>query len=225
MYYFNPEGWTEKLSGVYPSLRWIDYSDGSKGLTIVNRGTPENEVRDNYVYITLLRSVDLLSHGKEGPVIPVPDAMELKKYEFHYSAYPHEGDWRSAKSYRVGYEFNYRLIPYQVSRDRKLPESMSFVKVTPDSVILTALKAGIKAEDNEAVVRVYEAEGEEKEVKIEFFREVESVKELNLIEDEIEGRTFEVDGNTVKFRIGGFEIVTFKVRFSETGKSCKSGRE
>ncbi len=225
MYYFNPEGWAETPSGVYPSLRWIDYSDGSKGLTIVNRGNPENEVRDNYVYITLLRSVDLLSHGKEGPVIPVPDAMELKRYEFHYSAYPHEGDWKRAKSYRIGYEFNYRLIPYQVSVDKKLPESMSFVRVTPDSVILTALKTGVKAEDNEAVIRVYEAEGEGKEVKIEFFKEVESVKELNLIEDEVEGRTFEVDGNTVKFRIGEFEIVTFKVKFSETGKSCKSSRK
>ncbi len=208
MYYFNPEDWVEKPSGVYPSLRWIDYSDGKKGLTIINRGNPENEVRDNCVYITLLRSVDLLSHGKEGPVIPVPDAMELKRYEFHYSAYPHEGDWREAKSYKAGYEFNYQLIPLQVDREKKLPEAFSFVSVKPESVILTALKAG----EGQLILRVYEAEGESREVEIEFFKEVGEVRELNLIEDEIDGRNFEVDGRKVKFTIGGFEIVTLGVR-------------
>ena len=215
IYYFNPEGWVEKPSGVYPALRWIDYSDGNRGVTIVNRGNPENEVRDNCIYLTLLRSVDLLSHGKEGPVIPVPDAMELKRYEFHYSAYPHDGDWKSAKSYKIGYEFNYPLMSIQVDRNKKLPESMSFVKVEPDSVILTALKVGVDAQENEVVVRVYEAEGEKKRAKIEFFRDVEKVKELNLIEDEVDGREFKISGRSVMFDIGGFEIVTLKVKLSK----------
>ncbi len=215
-YYFNPEGWVEKPSGVYPSLRWIDYSDGKKGLTIINRGNPENEVRDNCVYLTLLRSVDLLSHGKEGPVIPVPDAMELKRYEFHYSVYPHDGDWRDAKSYKVGYEFNYPLVSMQVSRDASYPEAVSFVSVRPESVILTALKVGVNAKENEVVLRVYEAEGESKEVEIEFFRDVEDVKELNLIEDELEqARHIEVEGRKLRFEIGKFEIVTLKVKLSE----------
>ncbi len=209
-YYLNPEDWVEKPSGVYPSLRWIDYSDGKKGLTIINRGNPENEVRDNCIYITLLRSVDLLSHGKEGPVIPVPDAMELKKYEFYYSAYPHDGDWKSAKAYKVGYEFNYPLISIQIDTDKKLPERFSFVKVKPDNVIQTAFKAG--SEDGEVIVRVYEAEGKKTKAKIEFFREIESVKEVNLIEDEIEGRDFKVEKNKVEFDINGFEIVTIKLK-------------
>ncbi len=215
MYYFNPEGWVEKPSGVYPSLRWIDYSDGKKGLTLINRGNPENEVRDNCVYLTLLRSVDLLSHGKEGPVIPVPDAMELKRYEFHYSVYPHDGDWKAARSYKAGYEFNYPLVSMQVSRDTKYPESISFVSVKPDSVILSALKVGLDAGDGEVVLRVYDAEGESKDVEIEFFRELENVEELNLIEDRVDGRDFAVEGNKLRFKIGKFEIVTLKVKLRE----------
>ena len=208
MYYFNPENWVEKPSGVYPSLRWIDYSDGKKGLTIINRGNPENEVRDGCVYITLLRSVDLLSHGKEGPVIPVPDAMELKRYEFQYSAYPHDGDWKNAKSYKVGYEFNYPLIPVQIKR-RALPERFSFIRVEPENVILSAVKAG---GEREIVARVYETEGKSTRARIEFFREIEEIKEVNLIEDEINGRELNVDGNRVEFDIGNFEIVTLRVK-------------
>jgi len=59
------------------------YSDGKKGLTVIYRGIPENEVRDGDIYLTLLRSVLMLSSdGRTCPAIPVPDAQELRKYEF-----------------------------------------------------------------------------------------------------------------------------------------------
>lgn len=29
-YYFNPEGWKKTPSGVFPSVRWVDYSDGEE---------------------------------------------------------------------------------------------------------------------------------------------------------------------------------------------------
>jgi len=213
MYYFNPEGWVEKPSGVYPSLRWIDYSNEKYGVTVMNRGTPENEVRDGCIYITLLRSVDLLSHGKEGPVIPVYDAMELnKRYEFRYSVYPHEGTWKDAKSYKMGYEFNYDLIALQIPPDRKFRPSRSFLRVKPDNVILTALK---RAEDgDDVIVRVYEATGEKTEAEIEFFRDVESARVVNLLEEYVEefDKEIEVDGNKVKFEINPFEIVTLRVK-------------
>ncbi len=216
-YYFNPEGWAEKPSGVYPCLRWFDYSNDRYGITVLNRGTPENEVRDGSIYITLLRSVDLLSHGKEGPVIPVYDAMELnKKYTFKYSIYPHEGSWKDAKSHKLGWEFNYDLIALQISPKRKYRSQRSFLKVKPDNVIMTALK---KAEDgDEIIVRVYEAVGEKTEAEIEFFRSVESAEVVNLLEDfdeEFE-KELEVDGNSIKFEINPFEIVTLKVKLGRS---------
>ncbi len=212
-YYHIPKDWVEKPSGVFPSLRWIDYSDQHYGVTVLNRGTPENEVRDGCIYITLLRSVDILSHGKEGPVIPVYDAMEVgKRYEFRYSIYPHEGSWKNAKSYKMGYEFNYDLVALQIDPNRRYRQWRSFLKVEPDNVIMTAFK---RAEDGrEVIVRVYEATGERTWVRMEFFRDVEVVRVVNLMEeyDEEFDKEMKVRGNRVEFEINPFEIVTLRIR-------------
>ncbi|WP_456328401.1 alpha-mannosidase [Archaeoglobus sp.] len=215
-YYLKPKDWKEKPSGVYPSLRWIDYSDGEKGLAILNRGNPENEVRDGNVYITLLRSVGILSNGSAGPVIPVPDARELKKYSFRYAVYPHEGDWRQAKVYKMGYEFNYNLVALQVPGNRKYRLKRSFLRIEPDNVILTAFKL---AEDGDGIiVRFYEAEGREVKAKLTFFREVKDVKVVNMLEETDEeferefGKDVTVNKNVVEVDMKPFEVVTLKVK-------------
>jgi len=209
-YYFDPEGWMDKPAGVFPSLRWIDYSDGKIGMTILNRGNPENEVRDGQVYITLLRGVGMLSSdGKAGPVIPVPDAREIKTYTFRYSVCPHLGDWRTAKAYTLGYEFNYNLVPLQLPNNKKYRESRSFLKIEPDNVILTAFKP---SEDGKGIImRFYEASGEECDAEVVLFREPKKVVKTNLIEEELKEVAF--DGNSIGLKVKPFEIVTLKIYF------------
>ncbi|RLI89852.1 MAG: glycoside hydrolase [Archaeoglobales archaeon] len=212
-YYFKPKDWKEQPSGVYPTLRWMDYSDGEKGITVINKGTPENEVRDQDVYITLLRSVDMLSSdGKAGPVIPVPDARELKRYVFRYAVYPHEGNWIEAKSYKQGYEFNYDLIALQIPRANKYRLKRSFLKIEPDNVVLTALK---RAEDGDGIiVRFYEATGVETKATITFFKKLKEVEVVNMIEerDEEFDKEVKVEGNTIITELNPFEVVTLRLR-------------
>jgi alpha-mannosidase len=209
-YYFNPEGWMDKPAGVFPSLRWIDYSDGSRGLTIINTGNPENEVRDGNVYITLLRGVGVLSSdGKAGPIIPVPDARETKTYTFRYSLYPHKGDWKAAKSYKTGYEFNYNLVALQLPANRKFRRKRSFVRIEPDNVIMTALKPSESSDG--FILRFYEASGVETEATISLFKEPSSVLKTNLMEEEEE--RLDTDGNVIKVTLKPFEIVTLKMIF------------
>ena len=72
----------ESPSGVFPSLDWIDYSGNEEkkecariGISILHRGIPSHEVRDDSIYLTLLRSIMVLSaDGIMGPCIPTPDA-------------------------------------------------------------------------------------------------------------------------------------------------------
>ncbi len=212
-YYAKEKGWVEKPCGVFSSLRWIDYSDGEKGLTVINKGIPENEVRDGNVYITLLRCVSLLSSdGKAGPVIPVPEARENKAYVFEYSIYPHEGDWGDAKSYRHGYEFNYELFTLQLPRTKKYRVQRSFLRVEPDNIIVTALK---REEDEDGViVRFYEACGEKTEAMITLFEEPKDVQVVNLMEEKDEefDKEIEVNGNKIKTNLNPFEIVTLKMK-------------
>ncbi|MFW6194658.1 MAG: alpha-mannosidase [Halobacteriota archaeon] len=209
-YYFNPEGWKETPSGVFPSVRWVDYSDGKKGLTVINRGNPENEVRDGDVYITLLRSVGMLSSdGSAGPAIPVPDARELKTYSFRYSVYPHQGDWKKAQSYKQGQEFNYNLIGKQIPRNKKYRIERSFVSIEPDNLVMTALKP---AEDRSGIIlRFYEASGEDTDANITLFDNPKKVMRTNLIEEELEKVPSE--DNIVRMKVKPFEIVTVKLIF------------
>jgi alpha-mannosidase len=209
------EEWVEEPCGAFPSLRWLDYSDGKKGLTVIHRGTPENEVRDGDVYLTLLRSVLMLSSdGKAGPAIPVPNAQELKRYEFRYSIYPHEGDWREASAYKHAYEFNTNLDALQMSDGLKPPLKRSFLEIEPKNVVLSALK---KAEngDGGVILRFYETKGEETDAEITLFREPKTVKVINLLEEEDDGvaKELEKEGKRIKLTMKPFEIVTLKVKY------------
>ncbi|MGB2728796.1 MAG: glycosyl hydrolase-related protein [Halobacteriota archaeon] len=206
------EEWVEEPCGAFPSLRWLDYSDGKKGLTVIHSGTPENEVRDGDVYLTLLRSVLMLSSdGKTGPAIPVPDAQELRRYEFRYSIHPHEGDWREASSYKHASEFNCSLYALQLATAMNPPLKRSFLKIEPENVILSALKG---AEEGDGVIlRFYETGGEETDAEITLFREPKAVKVVNLLEEEDEGvkKELKIEGERIKLKVKPFEIVTLKI--------------
>ncbi|ADP77346.1 glycoside hydrolase family 38 [Methanothermus fervidus DSM 2088] len=212
-YYFNPKDWKEKPSGVYPTLRWIDYSNGKIGVALINFGNPEHEIRDRTIYLTLLRSVDVLStDGKPGPVIPVPDAREFKRYEFWYSIYPHTGNWKDSKVYKQGYEFNYGLIGFQINK--KVSENKkSFLKIEPDNVILTAFKKSER--DDSVIIRFYEAAGIESDVKIKLFKKPKNVETVDILERKTNefNKNLKVENNKIYLKIKPFEIITLKLKF------------
>ena len=183
---------------------------------MIQWGIPENDVSDGDVYLTLLRSVLMLSSdGRTGPAIPVPDAQELRRYTFRYSIYPHKGDWREAASYKHALEFNYHLDAIQLRDDRKYPMRKSFLKIEPENVILSALK---KAEEgDEVIIRCYETNGEETDAEITLFRTPKSVRAVNMLEEEVDDvevkKELKIEGERIELTVKPFEIVTLKVKF------------
>jgi alpha-mannosidase len=215
-YHFHPrEQWVEEPCGIYPALNWIDYSDDEKGVTLINKGLPAHEVRDKELYLTLLRSVLMLSSdGETGPAIPTPDAQEFKTYHFEYSLFPHQGSWKRANPFIPANEFNNDMIGFQLpagtrKRVRTLPGNLSFVELKPENLVLVALK---KAEDsNEVVLRLFETKGEKSSGVLTFFKELVSARMVNLLEQgekEIEYR-----GREIRFEVKPFEIVSMKLQF------------
>jgi len=208
----NKSGWSEKPSGIFPSLEWIDYSDKDQkgGISVLHKGIPSHEIRDNSIYLTLLRSVVVLSSdGIMGPCIPTPDAAETRPYTFRYSLLPHDRDWTDAASYRHGIEVNMSLIAiqvknnqnngnsldanhlkgerkyrqYQNNQQRYLPSSYSFLKIEPRNIVLSTLKI---SEDGEAIIiRFYETEGKKTTAKLRFDRETKSIWLTDLLENNI----------------------------------------
>jgi alpha-mannosidase len=199
-----------KPSGIPNFLSWFDVSDGTRGVTFMNKGLPAAEKVGTATYITLLRGVyGLSADGVAGPLVPTPNALELGSYTFEYAVQPHDGDWRQAEIYKQAPEFSHRPIAIQANAQGELPAELSFIKLTPHNLILSALK---KAEDSEAVIlRFFETTGVSTQAEVELFKEIKRLTTVDLLEREESELPFE--GNKFNLEVKPFEIVTLKLEF------------
>lgn len=183
-----------------PALRWADLGDGQHGFSLINESKYGYDAKDNVLRLSLLRS----------PTSPDADA-DRGHHHFFYGLYPHAGDWKQALTEQHGYEYNYKLKAFQVERHTgSLPLEHSYISVTPENVILTAVK---KAEDDNGLVfRVYEWAGKSGEVKFEVPPGATSATVTNLLEKP-EGSALTVSGNSVTAPIHPFEILTVRVNY------------
>jgi hypothetical protein len=82
--------------------RFVDVSDGERGVALLSRGLPEHELAGDRLSLTLLRAVGWLARGDltcidhaVGPMVETPGAQEPGLHRFEWALYPHDGDWRS----------------------------------------------------------------------------------------------------------------------------------
>jgi len=184
-----------------PALRWADLGDGTHGFSLINESKYGYDAKDNVLRLSLLRS----------PTWPDPEA-DRGHHQFSYSLYPHSGDWKQALTVRRGYEFNYRLRAFPVdSHEGALPAQQSFVGVTGDNVVLTAVK---KAEDSDALLlRCYEWAGKTGTIRIQLPEGAIAASLTNLMEKPA-GDPLSVANNEVSVPVHPFEIVSVRVDFT-----------
>ena len=202
-------GEKRKPAGIPNFLAWFCYGDGTRGITFMNKGIPAAEIKDSAVYLTLFRGVGTLSaDGEAGPLVPTPDALELRDYTFEYALQHHDGDWRRSEVYKHGQEFHHLPLAVQANSGGDLPQEFSFLEIKPHNLILSALK---KAEDSdEVILRFFETKGEETEAEIKTFRRIQRATVADLLErEEYELRP---DRNILKMGVKPFEIVTLKLK-------------
>jgi len=204
------ERWESEPSRIPNFLNWFDISDGVRGITFMNKGLPAVEIVKDSAYITLFRSVNELSaDGTAGPFVPTPDALELGAHTFEYAVQPHDGDWRQAEMYKQAQEFHLLPISIQADSSGELPPEFSFIEISPNNLILSALK---KAEDSdEVILRFFETKGEATLARVEVFREIKRVTLVDLLEREDKEIPFTRRGFILQ--VNPFEIVTLKLRF------------
>jgi hypothetical protein len=75
---------------LYAFNDFFEYKDqNGDGLRLYSDDCFDYEVKDDgAAYLTLVRSVQILSHGDAGPRIPCPKALELGKHVFKISLFP-----------------------------------------------------------------------------------------------------------------------------------------
>ena len=196
----------------YPLEDWLDYGGKERGVAVFTRGIPGYQTERGNIFLSLLRSVSLLSHGDKGPVVPVMDALELEKdYEFHFAVYPHQGTWRENKIWTKALGFTNPPIAYLAngnhsgkSSSRRLPgEEFSLVSL-PENVVLSRLK---RSEDGTCMVlRCYEASGRPANLCLNLWQGPKEMLASNVLEEREEPV-----GEEIKLR--PFQIATFRIKF------------
>ena len=208
-----PFGALQRPLGIeFPAQNWVDYSDGRRGLALLNRGLPGNNVVDGTMVLSLCRSTRIVAYGFGGgyePGMSSDSGLDLgKELSFQYALVPHPGNWEQAGIYRDGMEFNNPLVAVtSAPHAGTLPCRWGFLEINNPSVVLSALKPG---EGSAVILRVYEAAGKPaKGIRVAFAAQVTVVKEVNLVEDA--ASLLAVTDGAVQFDLGPFEIKTLMV--------------
>mgnify|MGYP000176749576 CR=1 FL=1 len=202
----------EKEVKDFPMEDWLEYGNRKQGVTISTWGIPGHQVNKNNIYLTLLRSVNMVSHGDKGPIVPVQDALEIKKtYRFKFALLYHQGDWRESKVWIKALSFINPpiLVHYTIGRKTKqkrkqLPgDSFSFLSL-PENVVLSCLK---QSEDGDCIIlRCYETAGESVKFKPTFFKTPKKIFASNIMEE----KEVEI---VEDIQVKPFQILTLKIKF------------
>lgn len=208
-----PFGALERPAAIeFPAQNWVDYSDGQRGVALLNEGLPGNVVADGTLMLSLLRAHTLGAYGYGGgyePGMGSESGLQLgKSFTLHYALLPHAGDWRAAQVWRDGLEFNRPLICRKARvHAGRLPSRWGMLVISHPNVVLSTFKPG---PDGATVLRGYEAAGQATTgVQIKLQTPIAAAHEADLLEQSTQ--PLPVDNNTLNFDLGAFEIKTFKL--------------
>lgn len=152
---------------------WAEYSDGEKGLAIINTGNLgyySNPTRN--VKLSLILAYGGPARGK-GPFY----LHGLKR--FRYAVYPHMGDWKRAKTSQRALEVNVPLLAIPTEAHKgDLERQLSFVNVGPPNVRLSAMICSPGSK--EVTLRLLETEGKGCTASVRFHRPIKQAWKADL---------------------------------------------
>ncbi len=182
-----------------PALQWMDLSDDTYGVCLLNDSKYGHDTQGNTMRLTLCRT------GYD----PDPRS-DIGIWECAYGLVPHEGNWKDARAYQKGYDFNHPfrgLVIRDQARESELPEKQGFLQLDASHIIVSALK---KAEEGEGlIVRLYEIHGESTTVNVTLSNIYKEVQRVTIMEQEKEGIPIKNNQIQVKFR--PHEIITLRL--------------
>ncbi len=148
-------------SGEEPCGMWI----ADEKLCVANDSKYGYDTQDGMMRITVLRTAIYADHFGQQRRDDFAQYMDMDTHEFTYSVYPFEG---KSDAERKASELNFGLRTVMGSFHKGyLPEKDSFIKVSNDNIIVSAIK---KNEDNNGtVIRFFDIEDKDTDAEIELF--------------------------------------------------------
>lgn len=170
--------------------KWMDFSEGHYGFSLLNDCKYGHSVNDGTVSLTLIKS------GIE----PNP-VSDQEVHHFTYAIFPHAGTWKDAGTVQEAYKLN---LPAYAVDGGEVGKSFSMVSVDAKNVNLETVKAAENGEGT--VLRLYECENARTKMTVTLPAGTTKAYSTNLLE-EIEEELPVVDGK-VKLTIMPYEIKT-----------------
>jgi len=193
---------------------FADVSDGSRGLTVANRGLNEYEVlRDgrNTIAVTLLRSVSEL--GDWG-VFPTPEAQCLGEHTVELTIIPHSGDGAAAGAFALAYQFQVPWTAVQTDvHDGKLAAINAPLYWEGEGIAFSSMK--LAEESGDLMLRWYNMQPAEGELSVYMTGDFSRIYKSDVLEQAGEDVTPADRDEPLKARLGKCEIYTLGVTQSE----------
>lgn len=190
---------TEKAMFEAPALRWVDVSDGNKGLAIIAPTRHGYSLIRGDVGLSLIRS----------PVFPNPWS-DIGDFEVTYYLYPHRGDYVDAQVPRIAREITYK--PFSFTVDTSF-DDFEVVNFDPPTAILTAFK---RAHDGKGyIARVFNPYGKSVKLKVGLGFVAKRVIEVDILELSTYGVLAE-NTNLFELSLHPFEIKTLMMELEDS---------
>ncbi|MCL5280373.1 MAG: glycosyl hydrolase-related protein [Planctomycetes bacterium] len=192
---------------------WIHAGTPQSGLTIAS-DHQQFRLGEGLICAEMVRGTRFVSvkvvRGDEVGSLQYPPAGT---YVFRYSLSSASGDWKTAKAYRAGLDWNNPLLPISVADDitgKSLPPTRSFCSLRQGNLVLSALKKSDR--DPSLLLRVYEMEGAAAQTPVEFLGRTPAFREVNLLEEDLDQTPQQT------LRVHPYAIRTIKLRLDQDGK-------
>lgn len=209
----NGEFWPEMQT--LPMQKFIDISDGKKGIALINNCLTEYEFKpdeNNTLYLTLFRAMgNMIVTWWEavGEFADQHGSQMNRDMVFEYSIYPHKGNWDEGKVYVEAETFNVPLAPYHVTgrHSGELAGKHSFMECDNKNLVLSAMK---KSEDNENIIlRFYNPTQEIQHGMISVHTNIKEAYLCNLNEER--EKTLLVHDKYIEIDVKSNQITTIEV--------------
>jgi alpha-mannosidase len=130
-------------------------------------------------------------------------------HSFKFSITSHEEGWKNGFHFGLAANHPMHTVLKTGKQKGELTAVKSFVSTSNPFAVLTTMK---KAEDdNDAVIRLLEAEGTDKSVEVNLIKEMKSVSKTDMIEDC--PVNLNQSGKTLKLELGRYAVETYKFKF------------
>jgi alpha-mannosidase len=182
-----------------PMQKWLDFSDGERGVAILNNGRYGYDASERQVRLSLLRA----------PVHRDGGTIGLGPFSFSYALLPHAGDWRAAQLPQWGYAYNHELVAaFTTPHQGWALEGQSFYGIQDTHVLITACK--LAEEGHGVVLRLYESSGRPTVTRLTSALGISHVSVCDLLEASLPDPSGcqQVSTHAVEVGLGPFEIKT-----------------